>query len=91
MDLKQAERISKALADPYRLRIIEAVQSKGDWFPYTTVLGMLNLAQSTISHHIRQLTDTGLLLAQKQGRNSSYKVNKELFTAYISYLNRFKE
>lgn len=91
MDLKSAEKISKALSDPYRLRIIEAIKSEGDWLTYSTVKEMLNLAQSTISHHIKQLTDAGLLLIEKQGRIIKYKVNSDVFSAYIKYLKQFAE
>ena len=91
MDLKRAEHISKALADAYRLRMLESVYNEGDWMPYSALLNMFNLAQSTVSHHIKQLTDTGLLLMQKNGRNASYKVNKELLADYIHYLDRFKQ
>jgi len=91
MDLKRAEHISKALADAYRLRMLESVCNEEDWLPYTTLLNMFNLAQSTVSHHIKQLTDAGLLLMQKRGRNISYRVNKELLADYIQYLDRFRK
>jgi len=91
LDLKLAERISKALADAYRLHMLESVHNEGDWLPYATLLNMFNLAQSTISHHIKQLTDAGLLLMQKQGRNVSYKVNEELLASYIHYLDRLRK
>ncbi|WP_448698511.1 ArsR/SmtB family transcription factor [Mucilaginibacter sp. AW1-3] len=90
MDLKKAEKISKALGDPYRLRIIEAIHNEGDWLAHSVILNMFTLAQSTISHHIKQLTDTSLLLTEKEGRNFKYQINKETFGAYIRYLNRFE-
>jgi len=91
MDLKRAEKIAKALGDPYRLRIAEAIKSEGDWLQYNVMKEMFSLAQSTISHHIKQLTDAGLLLVEKQGRTIKYKVNGEVFAAYIKYLAQFAE
>ena len=89
MDLKRAEKISKALGDPYRLRIVEAIQGEGDWLSCSTVQQMFSLAQSTISHHIKQLADADLLIVEKNGRNIKYKVNNIVFTAYIKYLTQF--
>jgi ArsR family transcriptional regulator len=86
LNAKQIERISKALGDPYRLRIIEAAKNKDGWLQCGSVLNMFNLAQSTVSHHIKQLTDAGLLIVAKDGRNISYQLNKETFTEYIKYL-----
>jgi ArsR family transcriptional regulator len=51
---------------------------------------MLDLAQSTVSHHIKQLVDADLLVAEKDGRNAKYKVNKEVFGAYIAFLAPFQ-
>jgi ArsR family transcriptional regulator len=92
LDKKQISRISKALGDPYRLRIMEEIkkQEDGCWLQCVTVIGMLDLAQSTVSHHIKQLVDADLLVAEKDGRNAKYKVNKEVFGEYIQFLSPFK-
>jgi len=89
MNAKKAERISKALGDPYRLKILEAVKSQSGWLQCGAVLDMIDLAQSTISHHIKQLTDAELLIVEKDGRNVRYQLNQEVFADYISYLTLF--
>jgi ArsR family transcriptional regulator len=89
MNAKKAERISKALGDPYRLKILEAVKSQNGWLQCGAVLDMIDLAQSTISHHIKQLADADLLIVEKDGRNVRYQINKEVFADYISYLTSF--
>jgi ArsR family transcriptional regulator len=53
------------------------------------VVEMCDLAQSTVSHHVSQLVDSDLLIAEKDGRNAKYRINKEVFDAYIKYLNQF--
>src|ERR1700739_2832419 len=86
MDLKKVEKISKALGDPYRLKIIEAVKNQQDWLACSCVLNMLNLEQSTVSHHLKQLVDADLLIVEKDGRNARYLINKEVFDEYIRFL-----
>jgi len=90
MELKKIERISKALGDPYRLKIMEVIQKEQDWMQCVTIVDMFNLAQSTISHHVKQLVDADLLIAEKDGRNAKYKVNKEAFGDYIKFLSEFE-
>lgn len=90
MDAKSFERISKALGDPYRLKIIEAIQKGSDFVPCTSILDMFGLAQSTVSHHLKQLVDADLLIAVKEGRNAKYVINKEVFADYTSFLSRFQ-
>ena len=90
MDAKSFERISKALGDPYRLKIIEAIREGNDFVPCTSILDMFGLAQSTVSHHLKQLVDADLLIAVKEGRNAKYVVNKDIFNDYIIFLSKFK-
>jgi len=90
MDNKEVERISKALGDPYRLKIIEAIQKAPYELQCGGFINMLDLAQSTVSHHIKQLVDANLLTVEKDGITKRYSVNKEVFGAYIQFLSPFK-
>jgi len=86
---KEIEKISKALGDPYRLKIMDLINKEREWVQCVSIIGCIGLAQSTISHHINQLVDAELLVAEKDGRNVKYLVNQEIFDAYISYLSHF--
>ncbi len=88
LDAKKIERISKALGDSYRLKIMEMAnsQANGDCVKCSCIIDSIELAQSTISHHLSQLVDADLLIATKDGRNISYRVNKETMDAYIKFL-----
>lgn len=90
LDLKKIEKISKALGDPYRLKIMEMLKKKKDCTQCTTIVETVDLAQSTISHHIKQLVDADLLIAEKDGRNARYQINKEVLNAYIKFLNQYE-
>jgi len=90
LDIKSVEKISKALGDPYRLKIMEAVKKQKQWLPCCDILGMIDLAQSTVSHHLKQLVDADLLLLEKDGRNTRYYVNSEVMAAYIKYLTQLE-
>lgn len=90
IDIKQVEKISKALGDPYRIQIIEAIKKEQGWMQCTAIVDMLDLAQSTISHHVKQLVDADLLLAEKDGRCARYKINQEAFNQYVQFLEVFR-
>ena len=91
LDNKKIERIAKALGDPYRLKIIEAIRKQNSALQCVCVVEMFDLAQSTVSHHLKQLVDAELLIAEKDGRNANYQINKEVFAAYINFLNPFAQ
>ena len=88
-DDKRIEKISKALSDPYRIKIMKAIKEEKDWLQCQAITAMFNLAQSTVSHHINQLVDADLLHAEKDGRHARYKINKKVFGDYVSFLKEF--
>jgi len=90
MDNKQFERISKALGDPHRIKIMQYVGKRHDCTQCANIVELIDLTQSAISHHIKQLTDAGLLIAEKEGRNIKYAVDKDVVDAYTNFLLEIK-
>ena len=90
LDLKKIEKISKALGDPFRLKVMDMIKKQKAPCQCTSIVENLDLAQSTVSHHIKQLVDADLLIAEKDGRNANYQINQEVLDAYIKFLNQYK-
>jgi len=62
----QARRVLKALADPIRLQVVEALA--GGERCVCELTAELGLAQSKLSFHLRVLKEAGLLVDRQQGR-----------------------
>jgi ArsR family transcriptional regulator len=90
LDLKKIEKISKALGDPFRLKVMEMIKKQKAPCQCTSIVETMDLAQSTVSHHIKQLVDADLIIAEKDGRNANYTINQEVLDAYIKFLNQYK-
>ncbi|SEL33964.1 transcriptional regulator, ArsR family [Chitinophaga rupis] len=88
MSNREIEKISKALGDPYRLKIVQAICKEG-WMQCGAITDMLDLAQSTVSHHTKQLVDADLLIVEKEGRTIRYGINKSRFEAYLQLLQPY--
>jgi ArsR family transcriptional regulator, arsenate/arsenite/antimonite-responsive transcriptional repressor len=91
MDAKQAEKISKALSDPTRLKILSEIKKKNDWLYCVDLYANINLAQPSICHHLKQLTETSIILPEKEGRNIKYTMNNEVINEYIVFLEGLKK
>ncbi len=89
LDLKKIEKISKALGDPFRLKMMEMIKKQKNPCQCTAIVETVDLAQSTISHHLKQLVDADLIIAEKDGRNASYQINREVLSAYVRYLSQY--
>ena len=90
MKAKDIERISKALGDPTRLRILQEVKQR-EWMQCADICGLVDLAQPSVSHHLKQLGDAGLLISEKEGRNIKYTIDSEILDGYITFLSTLKQ
>jgi len=85
LSLKQIEKISKALGDANRLRILQHISKKGGCGQCADI----KLTQPSISHHIKILIESGLIEPEKEGRNHKYNLNEQLVKDYTSAINHF--
>src|SRR5690349_16833378 len=53
LSLKQVEKISKALGDANRLKILQHISKKGGCGQCAEIQGIVDLTQPSISHHIK--------------------------------------
>lgn len=78
LDAAQAEELAhtlKALADPARLRLLSIVAASADEEACVCDLTEpIGLAQPTVSHHLRVLTDAGFLTRSKRGTWAYFKL-----------------
>jgi ArsR family transcriptional regulator, arsenate/arsenite/antimonite-responsive transcriptional repressor len=91
MNSKRAEKISKALADPNRLLILKEIKKQRDCMYCVDLNNIVDLAQPSIAHHLKQLTDTELILSEKEGRNVKYSLNNQVLDEYIAFLESLKK
>jgi DNA-binding transcriptional ArsR family regulator len=85
-EVRQAVKIYKALGEPTRLKIALLLVEERN-LCCSDIGGMLeSVAGSTLSHHLKQLTDCGLLDLRKEGTFIYYSVNRELAQKYAPYL-----
>jgi len=83
------EKIGGALGDPCRVRILDSIRKEPDGITCNVIVDMFKLAQSTVSHHLKQLIDADLLLFEKEGRHSRYFINRKTFGEYVKLLKEF--
>jgi ArsR family transcriptional regulator, arsenate/arsenite/antimonite-responsive transcriptional repressor len=67
----------KALADPHRVRIINQLANSPEPVCACDFEAPLGLAQPTVSHHLRKLTDAGLLRREQRGKWAYYSLDPE--------------
>jgi ArsR family transcriptional regulator len=67
----------KALGDPARVRIVNLLASRGGEVCACEFEPALELSQPTVSHHLKKLTDAGLLDREQRGKWAYFSINPE--------------
>ena len=78
----------KALADPARVKIVNVLATSGEPLCACEFTPGLGLAQATVSHHLKKLTDAGLLEREQRGKWAYFSLNPEA-TARLAGLVEF--
>jgi ArsR family transcriptional regulator len=74
-EAKQLETVFKALADRHRVKILNRLLAAGDEAVCVCDFeAMLNLKQSTVSYHLKQLLDAGIVEREKRGSYAYFSI-----------------
>jgi len=74
-DAVELERLFKALADRHRLQILNCLTQAGEESVCVCDLEpLLGVKQPTVSHHLKQLVEAGLLEREKRGTYAFYRL-----------------
>jgi ArsR family transcriptional regulator len=90
LTFKQIEKISKALGDSNRLKILHYISGKGGCGECSGLQDVIELAQPSISHHVKILQEAGLIDGEKEGRNFRYTLNSAVLNKYIESLQQLE-
>jgi ArsR family transcriptional regulator len=87
MNRSEIEKISKALADETRLRIFEAI-SATKRMTCGEIVSMRGVTPATVSHHLKILSEAGLIACRREGQFVHSQAVPETITAYAQALSK---
>ncbi len=85
MDEKKIAVVFKAFCDENRVRILEILKT-GEKCA-CKLLEELNVTQPTLSHHMKILCDSGIVVGRKEGKWTHYSISPEGVDYAKDYLN----
>ncbi|HEX6089067.1 MAG TPA: metalloregulator ArsR/SmtB family transcription factor [Gemmatimonadales bacterium] len=83
----QFERIAKALADPRRFAMLETIANRSDC-PYQGLCSRFPVTKATVSHHMKELINAGLVEAEREGQTMTARFRPDVLEAYQVELGR---
>jgi ArsR family transcriptional regulator len=81
----QFERIAKALSDPRRFALLEAIGANQEC-PYQRLCRDFPVSKATISHHLKELVQAGLVDSEREGQHVNTRVRRDVLRAYAAEL-----
>ena len=83
--LEIAASMLKAIAHPMRIAILKHLEG-GKKLTVTEIHELLNIEQSTTSHHLGILRDKGVLCSKRDGKNTYYYLKYEILSQIVDCL-----
>lgn len=74
----------RALGDPSRILILNLLATQGRAMSVGEIVEALDLAQSTVSHHLKILGDVRFILVERSGTSSSWRINDRCLSCFPS-------
>lgn len=85
---KKTAVIFKAFCDENRVKILQLLQ--GGEKCACKLLDEMNITQPTLSHHMKILCDSGIVMGRKEGKWMHYSISENGVNTAIDYLNKLK-
>jgi ArsR family transcriptional regulator len=87
LDSDQFGQISKALADPKRFEMLQRIAASKEAPTCSCVRDWLGLAPATVSHHLRELENAGLVTVERDGKFAYISLRRDVLDAYVNRLS----
>lgn len=85
MDNKKAAVVFKAFCDENRLQILKLLQD-GERCA-CSILDEMKITQPTLSHHMKILCDSGVVVGRKEGKWMHYSISEDGLEDVMKYLD----
>jgi ArsR family transcriptional regulator len=86
LDAQRIAAVGKALSEPLRVQILDVLRRSEEAVCQCELIALFEIKQSLLSHHMRKLTDAGLVSVERRHRWAYYSVPAGAFEELTAWL-----
>src|SRR5215213_4341623 len=87
LDADRLATLAKALAEPLRVRILDVLRRNDEPVCQCELVALFDLRQSLLSHHMRKLSDAGLVTVERRHRWAYYSIATDALQELPAWLS----
>ncbi|GAC1438163.1 MAG: metalloregulator ArsR/SmtB family transcription factor [Solirubrobacteraceae bacterium] len=85
---EQVAGIARLLADPIRVQLLDQLRAAGEPVCQCNLQPLFPVSQPTLSHHLRKLSDAGVVRVERRGRWAFYELDQRALGTLRAWLAR---
>ena len=87
LDAERLAELAKAVSEPVRVRILDVLRRHGEPLCQCELVPLFDIPQSTLSHHVKKLTDAGLVTVERRHKWAYYSVSTDALKELTTWLS----
>ncbi len=87
MGAERMAQVAKALGDPIRLQLVDVLRRHAGKFCVCELTPLFDVAQPTVSHHLKVLRDAGIVDSERRGLWAYYYVLPDALKELSAWLS----
>jgi ArsR family transcriptional regulator len=87
LDAERIATVAKALGEPLRVRILDVLRRGDEAVCQCELIALFDIKQSLLSHHMKKLTDAGLVSVERRHRWAYYSISTDALQELTAWLS----
>ena len=84
---EEVAELARVLSDPVRVQIVEILRARTTQVCQCELNPVFDISQPTLSHHVKKLSDAGVVEVERRGRWAYYSLNPEALEVLAKWLS----
>ena len=87
LDADRLAAVAKAISEPLRVQILDVLRRSPEAVCQCELIALFRIRQSLLSHHMKKLTDAGLVRVERRHKWAYYSLDADAFAELTTWLS----